>query len=162
MQPHVERREVEPEELDHPFQVGDTTVGHAAAAVRREARADHRQVGEQLLGALVAVVPEAPPHEGELPAVRLELVAGADLGRVAGQFGLVRPERCFELVRDADERAGRGELDRECAHLVAVAVQSEPARAFERLRDRGRPRGRVAVQIATDPRAERDRRWCAG
>ena len=41
VQPHVELRDVEAEDLDLPLERGDAAVGDAAAAVRLEARADH-------------------------------------------------------------------------------------------------------------------------
>ena len=110
----------------------------------------------------VAVVPEPPPHEGELAPVRLERVPGADLRCVCRELALVARERLVELGRDRDERAGSRDLDRERAHLVAVTAERERAGALERLVDRGRPGARVAVHVATDPRPERERRRRAG
>ena len=152
MQPQVELRDVEAEDLDHPLESRDSTVGDPATAVRREALADRTQVVEQVGRAGIGVVAEPPPHERELPAIRLELVARADLRRVFGQRFLVACERRLELVRHAHERTGRGDLDRERAHLVAVAAQSAARRALvERLGDRRGPGRRVAVHVAADP-----------
>ena len=49
MQPYVELREVEPEDLDHPLEPRDAAVGDATAAVRAQAVADQAHVGEQAI-----------------------------------------------------------------------------------------------------------------
>ncbi len=156
MQSDVEFREVEAEDLDHPLERGNAPVGDAAPAVLREAAADQAQIVQELLGLRVAVVPEPPPHEGELPAVRLELVACSDLGGVGRQLGLVARERLVELGQHVDERSCRGDLDGQRAHLRAVALECNGTGALERLGDRGRPRRRVAVHVAADPRPENE------
>ena len=162
MQSYVELREVEPEDLDHPLEPRDAAVRDASAAVRVQAVANQADVGEQAIRVRVPAVTEPPPHEGQLAPVGLELVSCADLGRVERQLLCVARDRRLELVRDRDERSRRGDLDCERANLGAVAIESERARTVERLRDRRRSCGWIAVHVASDPRAEHERRRRVG
>ena len=162
VQTDVELRDVETERLDHALQPRHASLCDAMATVRLQAAADHRQIVEQLVCGRVAVVPEPPPHEGELAPVRLECVPGADLGCVSRQLALVPRERRVELGGDRDQRARSSDLDRERAHLVAVTSERERPGSVERLVDRGRPGARVAVHVAADPRPERERRRRSG
>src|SRR5689334_8096582 len=74
VQPHVELREMKAEDLDHPLEPRDPALRDAPSAVRGEAPGNHGKIREQRIRPGVTVVPEPPPHERELAAVRLELV----------------------------------------------------------------------------------------
>ena len=122
VQPDVELRDVEAEQLDHALEASDAAVGDAAPAVARSgSRRIRRRSASSVCGVCVAVVAEPPPHERELAPVRLELVARADLVGVVRAAPLVAAQRRFELGRHGDQRARRRDLDRERAYLGAVA-----------------------------------------
>ena len=46
VEPYVELREVEPEDLDHPLEPRDTSLRNPAAPVRGEAASNHGEIGE--------------------------------------------------------------------------------------------------------------------
>ena len=80
----------------------------------------------------------------ELAAVGLALVGAAELGGAPpGSARASRGDRLLELGGDGDERAARGERDRELAHVGAVARERRLACALEREQDRlaARPPG---------------------
>src|SRR5438128_12647041 len=105
MQPHVELRQMEAEDLDAPSQSGEPAGRDARTAVLRQAACEHVEVRQQFSGTFVAVVPEPPPDERELPSVWLELASPPDRCGVLGQFPLVARDGFVELARDLDERA---------------------------------------------------------
>ena len=74
-----------------------------------------------------------------------------------GQLLLLSLQRAVELLGDVDERSRGGDLDGERPHLVAIAAERELARACERLVDRCRAGRGIAVHVAADPGAERER-----
>ena len=113
------------------------------AAVRLEAAADHAEVGEQIVRALVAVVPEPPPHERELPPVRL---ARRHLHRPVARPGSSRSSRAIDSLSSGEtptserlEASAIGERE----HVGPVARERRLARPLERRQDRlaRRPRG---------------------
>src|SRR5947199_1481158 len=132
MEPNVELRQMEAEDLDAPSQGGEAAGRDARTAVLRQAACEHVELRQQLGGTFVAVVPEPPPHERELASVWLELTSSSDRCGVLGQFPLVARDGFVEPGRDLDERAVHRETDRELAHFGAVAVQRQVARASER------------------------------
>ena len=75
---------------------------------------------------------------------------------------LVARQRVAELFGDADERAGEASARRELADLGPVARERERASAVERLLDRPRAGGRVAVLVPADPAPEAKRRGRLG
>src|SRR2546430_13912029 len=79
MQPDVELREVEAEELDAPPQLGEPAARDPRAAILLEAPSHHVDVVEQGVGVRVARVAEPPPDERELAPVRL--ASGLPAGR---------------------------------------------------------------------------------
>ena len=155
---HVERREVEAEQLDDPREARDPALREPPPAVLRKAACDRRQVGQQLLARPVAVVSEPPPHERELAAVRLAQVLRPDRGGVLGELALVPLDRPLELVGDGDQRSRRRQLRRERPDLRAVQLDRGRARAVERRSDRLGPGVGIPVHVAADPRPERERR----
>ena len=70
VQPQVEFRHVEAEELDHPLQARDPAVADPASAVGREALSNRAEVVEQICRPGVGIVVEPPPHERQLAAIR--------------------------------------------------------------------------------------------
>ena len=104
MEANVELGDVEAEDLDATAQAGEPPVRDPLAAVRAQAAVDDLEVGHELVGPPVAVVPEPPPDEGELATVRLVAVLVADLLGVGRQLALVPGDRVQELLGDADER----------------------------------------------------------
>ena len=153
---------MEAEELQPSAQAGEPAVRDPLAAVGPQAALDDVEVGGELLGAPVAVVSEAPPHERELAAVGLVAVLVADALGVLGQLPLVARDRLGELVGDLDQGGREPERRRQVARLLPVAGESEGAAARERLADRVRARRRVAVHVAADPAAEGERERRAG
>ena len=154
VEPHVEPGDVEPEELDARAQPREPAVREALAAVRAEAPVDHVEIRGELVRRGVAVVPEPPPDERELAAVRLALVLPAERRRDLGELALVARDRLAELARRADQRRREPERHRERPHLGAQAREREVARALECGRDRLGACRRVPVLVAADPRAE--------
>src|SRR5438132_13999611 len=150
MQPDVELREVEAEELDAPPQFGEPAARDPRAAILLEAPSHHVDVVEQGVGVRVALVAEPPPDERELAPVRLELVLRADRGGVLGELALVARDRLLELARDRDEGAMHRERDRELAHVAPVTLERELPRSRQRLEDRVRARVRISVHVAAD------------
>src|SRR5712675_1901186 len=66
---HVELREMEAEELDPPPQSGEPAVGDPGAAIRAKAPIEQREILCKVLGGLVCVGVEPPPHERQLSPV---------------------------------------------------------------------------------------------
>src|SRR5438105_3375118 len=82
VQPDVELREVEPEDLDAPPEIGQTAVGDPGSPIRPQAAVENGEIGGELVRRAVAAVSEPPPDEGELAPVGLAFVLRPDLGRV--------------------------------------------------------------------------------
>ncbi len=158
----VELGQMEAEELDPPLDSGEPSGGDAVAAVGLEAAAEHREVGEQLGGGRVGVVPEAPAHERQLAAVGLALVGAPELGERLRMLAFVARDRLLELGRVLDERPARGERDLELAHVGLVAGERGLARSLEGEQDRLTVHRRVAVEVAADPASEMERQRCVG
>ncbi len=136
---HVERRHVQPEDLDPRAEVGESAVGDAGSAVGAKRRVDAREVAGELVRVAVLVRREPLPDPHELVAV----------GLVARRVEL-RPK----LRNRADELRGHAPGGAELAHLLPQQVARQRPRALERIGDRLRAGVRVAVHVAADPRAE--------
>src|SRR2546427_221744 len=84
--------------------------------------------------------------------------AAATASRTRRELRLVALERRLELAADGDERPVGRQLDGKGAHAVAVMRERRAACRRQRGDDRLRTGRRVAVEVAADPRAERQRR----
>ncbi len=169
MHAHVELGDVQSEQRDAAAQRGEPPVRDALATAGAQRAVDDVEVVEQLGGAGVAGVAtaerigtgeqvETSPDEAELAAVGLADVLIPDLLRVAGQLLLVARDRLEQLGRDVGEAVGDAHGAGEVAHFVAVAGRGERAGVVERGVDRVGTSIGVAVLVAADPGAERERR----
>ena len=143
------------------------SAASAPSAIRaprwaRRLRSSSAEIGDEVVDRLVGVRVEPPPHERELPPVRLVDVLVADRRGVGRHLELVALDRREQLR--IDRRQERGDADRcgKLAHLVAVAVPKQRARTLERLADRVGARVRIAVGVAADPGAEAKRSGSVG
>ena len=75
MQAELERRAVEPEDVEPTPQRGEAAVGNALATVRPEAPFDDVELAGELGGRAVCVRPETLPDGGQAPTVGLGRVA---------------------------------------------------------------------------------------
>src|SRR3954454_1176312 len=110
-------------------------------------------LGESLRG-FIGVGVEAPPHERELPAVRLVEGFVARFGCVLRHLLLVPGDRRAQLRLDVDEVRRYPDRGGERTYLVAVAEPEQRPRPLQRLPDGVRAGVRIAVGVAADPRAE--------
>ena len=122
VQPDVELRDMEPEDLDTTPKIRQRAVGDAAAAVRAQATVDDVQVGSELVRTSVPTIAEPPPDERKLSPVRLALVLSADLRRVLRELCLVPCNRLEQFVGDGHQRARNPDRRGQRAHLDAVAT----------------------------------------
>ena len=162
--PHVQLRDVEPEQLDAAPQVGERAVGDARAAVGAKARVHQLEVGEQrgrivVGGPVIALEQALQPlaDEAELAPVGLVEVLVADRASEGGELGLVVRDRAQQLLAHGHHPRRHADGAREVPHLDAVAGERQPARALEPFRDGVGPGLRIAVLVASDPGAEAER-----
>jgi hypothetical protein len=169
MDADVQLGQVEAEELDATPQRRQPAVGHTPGAACSQACVEQVQIGREPGHGRVAgparaleLVPEPPPDEAELAAIRLVEVAVGELGRIVWKLLLFAIDRSEQLGRGGDEPARDPDRAGELADLAGVGRQRQLAGSVERLRDRLRARRRVAVLVASDPGPEVERRGAAG
>ena len=122
-----------------------------------QAAVEQLEIGGEILHRLVRIRVEAPPHERELPPVRLVDVLVADRRGVGRQLELVALDRREQLRVDGRETRRDADRRRKLAHFVAVAVAQQRACALERLVHGVGAGVRIAVGVTADPRAEAER-----
>ena len=156
----IEGGEVEAEDLDLADHVAQVALGRVHAGPLEQRPLDQAQILEELARVPVGALgergrgPDPFAHEGQRPAVRLFGIQLGQLGRHFGEQLAAAGEDRLEIRGRPDDPLGQRQAARQQGDPGLEEAHAVFAHQLERFDRRVRRHERVAVAIASDPRAE--------